>query len=535
MKVFVGGSKSLKSLPEAMLARLREFMGMGAEFLVGDCWGADFLIQRFLAEEGNYRNAKVYATEGEARYNQAHLEVRAVKPELSGWGRRFCRSDGYGYYSAKDKAMALDADFGLMAWDGRSRGTFINLVNMALLGKPVEVVNGNSDSSPIKSLENIRGILADRNPSHLSAGDFLPQDDYSLALKLFVPSQDMRACLARRPLAKGKAIELALGSPVGLETKLKLFKRLAYTDDVFHEVLDELAVHASKPVGSSEEITRIAYNTWLGVRNASFTPHRDEIRKALDVLHRRGVNDLVYRKSVWDEQPELFEEHEQGIAPFATFDEALEDLHFEMDDEEWDEDSPCWTIFEKWRRAKDGRWVKPYTYYAIEGEVVFFEKNQYDKELHGWTSADCTYCGDFTGTLNIPVPFGPGDIVTLDCRPFAPLRHCVVLEPDREWPDCCFPRVLSKGDGVCDLWHNASLKHQAHLHVSFPGYSVLYRAEVYDGELPEDERILKEVGDWIAGDAERGKALSDAVSHGMDDGQLREFMEGRTQPPPEAV
>lgn len=524
MKVFVGGSKSLKALPEEMLAKLREYMSQGAEFLVGDCWGADALIQSFLAEV-NYRDVTVYATEGAARNNLGDWEVHAVKPDLSGWGRRFCRSDGYGYYHSKDKAMALDADFAYMAWDGRSKGTFVNLVTLALLGKPVEVVSGNSDSLSITSLEEIRGILAARNPSHLSAGGFLPQDYYSLALKQFVPSQDMRACLAKHPLTKGKTIKLVLGSPVGLEQKLKFFERLAYTDDALHEVIDELAEHASKSVSNSEEITRIAYNTWLGIKQASFTTHRDEIGKALDMLHRRGVNDLVYRKSVWDEQPELFEEHEQGIAPFSTFDEALEDLIFEIDDEGWDEDSPCWTIFEKWRNAENGKWVKRNTYYAIQDEVVFFEKNLYDEELHYWTADDNTYCGDFTGGLNVPVPFGPGDIITLDCRPFAPLRHCVALEPDREWPDCCFPRVLSKKEPF-GVWFGASLKHQAHLHVSFPGYSVLYRAEVYDGELPEDEQILKEVSDWIGSDAEKGKALSDAVSLGMDDGQLREFMSG---------
>ena len=50
MRVFVGGSKTLKALPKAMVDRLVELMGQDAEVIVGDCRGADALVQQFLAD-----------------------------------------------------------------------------------------------------------------------------------------------------------------------------------------------------------------------------------------------------------------------------------------------------------------------------------------------------------------------------------------------------------------------------------------------------------------------------------------------------
>jgi hypothetical protein len=46
-------------------------------------------------------------------------------------------TSGFDYYAAKDRAMAADASHGLMIWDGESRGTFTNVVNLVAQHKPV--------------------------------------------------------------------------------------------------------------------------------------------------------------------------------------------------------------------------------------------------------------------------------------------------------------------------------------------------------------------------------------------------------------
>ena len=50
MRVFVGGSKALKALPKAMSDKLVELMEQDAEIIVGDCKGADELIQRYMRQ-----------------------------------------------------------------------------------------------------------------------------------------------------------------------------------------------------------------------------------------------------------------------------------------------------------------------------------------------------------------------------------------------------------------------------------------------------------------------------------------------------
>ena len=137
MRVFVGGSKAIKALPKAMADKLVELMEQDAEIIVGDCKGADELIQRHMRQR-RYDLVTVYAVEGKERCNLGNWDVKAISRP---WReRRFDRYNNYAYYLEKDRAMALDADCAVMIWDRRSRGTFLNILNMVALGKPTRVV-----------------------------------------------------------------------------------------------------------------------------------------------------------------------------------------------------------------------------------------------------------------------------------------------------------------------------------------------------------------------------------------------------------
>ena len=542
MRVFAGGSKTLKALPEAMMDKLVELMGQDAEIVVGDCKGADELIQRHM-RQGRYEFVTVYAVEGKERCNLGNWDVKAI---FCPWRKRcFGRYNNYAYYLEKDRAMALDADCAVMIWDRRSRGTFLNILNMVALGKPTRVVlQDGSAEYDIASFEDVHELLPARWPLHVPTDSPLTRTiddkngavhDYAATLREFLPSRDMRAYLEENPLSKRDLINVVLGSPRSLEAKLAFFDAYSDTDDVFHEVIDEVATRLeANPSRDAADRVREPGFAWFDVQYASCSTHRNMIEKALNALRSSGPNELVYRKAFWDEQPVLYEEHEAGIAPFHTFDEALEDLRFEMEADETENsaaDDNSWTVFEKWRRAPDGKWKNPYTFYALGDEVVFFDEMRYNEEGRYWEVADGTYGGDFTGKLNVRTPFKTGDIVTLDCRPFAPLRHGLILLPERdETVDCCFPRALVRC-GKCgaepheDRWCDLSVKHGGGLHISMPGYSPLYRMEVWEGELPEDEQVLLEVRKWLDGDRERGEALAEAVSRSeVGAGNLRELI-----------
>ncbi|HEX6899445.1 MAG TPA: hypothetical protein VF789_07025 [Thermoanaerobaculia bacterium] len=128
--VFLGGSRRIARLNEKVRSKLDEFIDRGLWIFVGDANGADRAMQQHLADR-HYEQVVVYAVTGSLRNNIGHWKVCLVDPPR---GAR-----GFELYSAKDKQMAKDASYGLMLWDGKSRGTLENVRNLLAQGKPVAV------------------------------------------------------------------------------------------------------------------------------------------------------------------------------------------------------------------------------------------------------------------------------------------------------------------------------------------------------------------------------------------------------------
>lgn len=129
-KVFIAGPRVVKVLPSKVSARIASITSKGFTVLVGDAYGVDRLVQEALALE-EYKNVIVYATEGKVRNNVGKWSVKAVPADT---GAR-----GFEFYAYKDKQMALDADYGFMIWNGESRGTLNNMINLSSAGKKVLV------------------------------------------------------------------------------------------------------------------------------------------------------------------------------------------------------------------------------------------------------------------------------------------------------------------------------------------------------------------------------------------------------------
>ena len=120
MKIFVGGSKTLKAFSPCMTRALDIICEKGYEVLIGDCFGADKLVQKYLRERG-YDKVKVYASGTKVRCNEGGYPVISVPAE----GKL-----GFEFYRQKDIAMSLTADHALMFWDGVSKGTRCNIEDM---------------------------------------------------------------------------------------------------------------------------------------------------------------------------------------------------------------------------------------------------------------------------------------------------------------------------------------------------------------------------------------------------------------------
>ncbi|MEX2273704.1 MAG: hypothetical protein WD690_19720 [Vicinamibacterales bacterium] len=124
----------------------------GVQILVGDANGADKAVQRYLADK-SYPNVLVHCMTDHCRNNVGNWPTREV---VAPRGAR-----GFDYYSLKDRAMAEAAEYVLMLWDGKSKGTVNNVVNLSRDRKPVVVyIAPTKQFRTIKTPDDLRDLLA---------------------------------------------------------------------------------------------------------------------------------------------------------------------------------------------------------------------------------------------------------------------------------------------------------------------------------------------------------------------------------------
>jgi hypothetical protein len=129
-RVFIGGSRRSSKLNNDVTRRLDNIVEKGFTVVVGDANGADRAVQRYLASK-HYEKVVVFCMAGQCRNNLGNWPTREITATP---GAR-----GFAYFSTKDRAMVEEADYGLMLWDGKSRGTLTNIVDLVRQGRPVVV------------------------------------------------------------------------------------------------------------------------------------------------------------------------------------------------------------------------------------------------------------------------------------------------------------------------------------------------------------------------------------------------------------
>lgn len=73
---------------------------------------------------------------------------------------------GFDFYPAKDRVMADAAEYGLMLWDGKSKGTISNLVNLSRSNKLVVVyVASTKTFQTVRSVEDLKDVLTKADPA----------------------------------------------------------------------------------------------------------------------------------------------------------------------------------------------------------------------------------------------------------------------------------------------------------------------------------------------------------------------------------
>ena len=123
MKIFLAGAKNLKHLDLPVQTKIMSICRANHDILVGDCYGVDSAVQKLCADIG-YPHVTVYASNGKARNNIGNWKVKNIPVEK--------QMQGFAFYRQKDIAMGMDADCGFMIWDGKSKGTLRNIIQLIL-------------------------------------------------------------------------------------------------------------------------------------------------------------------------------------------------------------------------------------------------------------------------------------------------------------------------------------------------------------------------------------------------------------------
>ncbi|KGJ18052.1 addiction module antidote protein [Paracoccus sanguinis] len=147
--IFIGGSRHVSRLPSEVKKRLDNVVASGHRVIVGDANGADKAVQKHF-HDIHYDKVTVFCSGATPRNNLGPWLTHHVDAPKN--------AKGFQFYAAKDREMAREADFGLMIWDGKSPGTVLNVLRLAIAGKIAVLFN-----VPDKDVVNIKSVDAWRN------------------------------------------------------------------------------------------------------------------------------------------------------------------------------------------------------------------------------------------------------------------------------------------------------------------------------------------------------------------------------------
>ena len=114
----------------------------------------------------------------------------------------------------------------------------------------------------------------------------------------------------------------------------------------------------------------------------------------------------------------------------------------------------AWHILEIWEN-RDGQRLKTWSFYSVGRYWTYFT---HWKAVSNGDTASLLFAPNNMRTVDLPVPFQVGDLLEIDCTPYAPVKHAVVLSEDMQilfldaHGDLCIDR-LESGCIILSFWH----------------------------------------------------------------------------------
>lgn len=129
-KVFIGGSRRVTKLNLDIERRIDNMINNGFTILIGDANGIDKAVQTYLSDKG-YQKVVVFYSGDNVRNNLGNWATKRVETIRN--------KKDFAFYALKDLEMAKETDYGFMIWNGKSKGTLNNMINLLRHNKKVLV------------------------------------------------------------------------------------------------------------------------------------------------------------------------------------------------------------------------------------------------------------------------------------------------------------------------------------------------------------------------------------------------------------
>lgn len=327
-----------------------------------------------------------------------------------------------------------------------------------------------------------------------------------------VESKDMREHLlsVQGELDDDCLLKIIGSAPVSLERKQELLRAFIDDDETKGEPLEE-AVEAAKELEYALEwlhnlkkgdllVLEARNIQTIGGLNVNlpgiaYAPH-SIIYSSFQAVSR----DIKQMDSwYWADQIEHFD------MKYGEKREQCTDEEWEAMEKEWAE--PAYWYWELFLMDlcnapddNEGFWCDEYRFALTpKGEAVYVSGDLNIKLLSGGVEGE---------TLELPTPWRPGDILRIDCFPFAPEDcYCLVLQTGYRTA-CLYPTASGRvgiGNILDDYYYENINETWQHL----PG---LLRAERYEGELPEGCAWMGPLREKLRETPELAKKLLQGIS-----------------------
>ena len=129
--VFISGSIAIKNIPSCVENSINRIMEQNIHVLVGDAKGIDTVIQNYLKRH-NYLNVTVYSIYHSPRYKVPEFHEKHVPVNTNLKKERDRQQE-------KDAAMTIASDYSLVIWDGKSNGSYQNILRAIEHEKKIKI------------------------------------------------------------------------------------------------------------------------------------------------------------------------------------------------------------------------------------------------------------------------------------------------------------------------------------------------------------------------------------------------------------